>query len=93
MTAASVVQRVGCKSGRIAPLARLPWWLGAAGPTLDELAAMPPWFARAVFGVAVIPLPIVRPIKAAPPARRPHPRQPRTALGTGVVQLGRAVSP
>jgi hypothetical protein len=77
MTAAPVVQRAGFKSGRL---------VGVAGPTLEELAAMPPWFARAVFGVAVIPLPIHR-LEAQP--RRPEPSRPRTALGSGVVRVGR----
>ncbi|XXY23345.1 hypothetical protein WME88_27415 [Sorangium sp. So ce216] len=89
MTAAPVVQRAGFKSGRIS------WdWLETttrrravpAAPTLEELAAMPPWFARAVFGLAVIPLPILRHAEAVPRARQPEPRWARTALGSGIVK-------
>ncbi|WP_437948615.1 hypothetical protein WME98_49870 [Sorangium sp. So ce296] len=108
MTAAPVVQRVGFKSGRSSwdwlkgqtwsVERRLPPSViyanpAPAGPTLGELATMHPRVAMLLFGVAVIPLPILRLAEAAPAARRPEPRRPRTALGGGVVPLGRALSP
>ncbi|WP_434042215.1 MULTISPECIES: hypothetical protein [Sorangium] len=106
MTGSPVVQRVGHKSRRPSWdwLTGSTWSVERrlppsviynpvlAGPTLDELAAMPPWFALAAFGLYVVPgeWVLYHPDAAA---RRPEPRRPRTALGSGVVALHRSVSP